>query len=205
MQLTFEMKALLAIAVTAAVASAAADHSRPPQDPPPPSSTVGVDVRDGPRSAVAEDATGAGPFDPRAIVNGAWALEYAMVVQGGSSPGATAAQVGLDRLAAADYPAAIAAFQASLGDPAQKSLEAPTAFLLGWAHRGARDDPQAIIAWRRAATADPTMIPVHLALAEAYVRLSQPALAIQALRAGLAAVPGSPELRDKLARLEQQR
>ena len=35
------------------------------------------------------------------------------------------------------------------------------------------------------------MVPVHLALADAYVRLSQPALAIQAVRAGLKAVLGS--------------
>jgi hypothetical protein len=45
---------------------------------------------------------------------------------------------------------------------------------------------------------------VYLALAEAYVRLSQPALAIQALRAGLATLPGSPELLDKLSHLEKQ-
>jgi tetratricopeptide (TPR) repeat protein len=198
------MKVLLAIAVTAAVASALVVQSPPPQDPPPHLLTAGVDVRDGPGPAIVEDPTGAAAFDPRAIVDGAWALEYAMIVQGGSSPGATAAQVGLDRLAAADYPAAIAAFQAALADPAQKGLEASTAFLLGWAHHGAGDDRQAITAWRRAASADPTMVRVHLAIADAYVGLSQRALAIQALRAGLAALPGSPELLDKLARVEQQ-
>ena len=127
-----------------------------------------------------------------------------MTVQGGSSPGATAAQVGLDRLAAADYSSAIAAFQLSLADPAQNSLEAPTALLLGWAYRGAGNDRDAITAWRRAAAADPTMVSVHLALADAYVRLSQPALAVQALRTGLAALPGSRELLDTLARLEKQ-
>ena len=51
---------------------------------------------------------------------------------------------------------------------------------------------------------DPTMVPIHLALADVYVRLSQPALAVQALRAGLAALPGSPELTDRLSRLEQR-
>ena len=194
------MKALLAIAAAFAVAA----HTPPPQDQPPASVTTGVDARDGPRPAIDEDAKRAGAFDPGTIVDGAWALEYAMIVQGGSSPGATAAQVGLDRLAAADYPAAIAAFQASLADPAQKPLEASTAFLLGWAHHGAGDERQAITAWRRAASADPTLVPVHLALADAYVRLSQPALAIQALRAGLEALPGSTELLDKLTRLEKQ-
>jgi tetratricopeptide (TPR) repeat protein len=199
------MKLLFVVAVAGAFASAVAGRTPPPQNQPPPSSTTGVGVRDGPGPAIVEDATSAVAFDPRAIVNGAWALEYAMIVQGGSSPGATAAQVGLDRLAAADYKPAIAAFAAALADPAQKDLEASTAFLLGWAHHGAGDDRQAIIAWRRAASADPTMVRVHVALADAYVRLAQPALAIQALRAGLAAVPGSPELRDELARLEQRR
>jgi len=196
-------KALLIIAVTAALASGVAAQTPPPNQPPP-SSAAGADVRDAPRPAIVEDATGTGAFDPRAIVNGAWALEYAMIVQGGSSPGAAAAQLGLDRLAARDYAAAIAAFQAALGDATQKGLEASTAFLLGWAHHGAGDDRQAIAAWNRAASADPTMVAVHVALADAYIRLSQPALATQALRAGLEALPGSPELLDKLSRIEQK-
>jgi VWFA-related protein len=161
-----------------------------------------IDVRAGRRPPDVADSTAADPFDPRAIVSGAFALQYAMILQGGSSPGARAALTGLDRLAAADYPSAIAAFQASLADPAQNSLEGSTAFLLGWAYHGAGDDRQAITAWRRAAFVDPTIVSVHLALADTYVRLSQPALAIQALRAGLAALPGSPELLDKLSRLE---
>ena len=39
---------------------------------------------------------------------------------GGSSPGATAAKVGLDRLAAADYPSAIAAFLPISGLPTDR-------------------------------------------------------------------------------------
>jgi len=78
------------------------------------------------------------------------------------------------------------------------------AFLLGWAFHGAGDDRQAISAWRRAAFVDPTLVPAHLALAEIYVRLSQPALAMQALRAGLAALPQSPELLDRLHQLERR-
>ena len=80
---------------------------------------------------------------------------------------------------------------------------APAAFFLGWAFHGAGDDRQAISAWRRAAFIDPTIVPVHLALADIYQRLSQPALAIQALHAGLAALPQSPELLDRLSRIER--
>jgi hypothetical protein len=36
------------------------------------------------------------------------------------------------------------------------------------------------------------------------VRLAQPALAVQALRAGLAALPQSVELLDRLSRIEQR-
>jgi len=79
---------------------------------------------------------------------------------------------------------------------------ADAAFLLGWAHAASGDDRGAISSWRSAAYLDPTLIPAHLALADAYERLSQRALALQAIRAGLRAVPGSRELRDRLAALE---
>lgn len=194
----------LAIAATATLASPVPAQTAPPRDQPPPPSTAGVGGRGG-SSPAGVEATGAGAFDPRTIVNGAWAQEYVMIVQGGSSPGAKAAQVGLDRLGAADYLAAIAAFEVSLADPEQKSLEASTAYLLGWAYHGAGDERQAITAWRRAASADPTMVAVYLAIADAHVRQSQTALAIQVLREGLAALPGSPGLLDKLAGLEQPR
>ena len=110
------------------------------------------------------------------------------------------------RLAAADYPSAIAAFQAVLAaNPSpDKTISGPAAFLLGWAFHGAGDDRQAISAWRRAAFVDPTIVSAHLALADIYVRLSQPALAIQALRTGLAALPQSPELNDRLTRIERR-
>jgi len=77
-----------------------------------------------------------------------------------------------------------------------------TAFFLGWAREGAGDSRAALSAWRSAAHLDPTMVSAHLALADGYLRLSNPALAIQALRAGLAAVPSSPELQMRLAQLE---
>jgi predicted Zn-dependent protease len=76
------------------------------------------------------------------------------------------------------------------------------AFLLGWALRGAGRDRDAISAWRRAAFLAPTLVPAHLALADVYMQLSQPALAAQAVRAGLASLPQSPELLERLARLD---
>jgi hypothetical protein len=48
------------------------------------------------------------------------------------------------------------------------------------------------------------MVPAHLALADAYLRIGEPALAMQVLQAGLAALPDSPELRAKLAEIERK-
>jgi VWFA-related protein len=153
-----------------------------------------VEIRQGERPAAEEEAV-----DPREIVTGAFARQYADALRAASSPAAAEALNGLDRLGVRDYAAAIAAFQKAL----QTSENGGTAFLLGWAFHLAGDDRQAISAWRRAAFVDPTIVPAHLALADLYVRLSQPALAVQALRAGLAALPRSPELLDKLSRLER--
>ena len=98
-----------------------------------------------------------------------------------------------------DYAGGATALAAALeADP----TSAFTAFFLGWAREGAGDSRGALSAWRSAAHLDPTMVPAHLALADGYLRLSNPALAIQAIKAGLAAVPGSPELQTRLAQLE---
>ena len=86
------------------------------------------------------------------------------------------------------------------GDP----KNAAAAFLLGWAFHGAGQDREAVSAWRRAVYNDPSFVPAHLALADLYVLLDQRALAVQALRAGLAALPQSPELLERLARLERR-
>ena len=64
---------------------------------------------------------------------------------------------------------------------------------------------QAASAWRRAVFLDAALVPAYLALAEAYDRLSQPALAVQALQTGLTTLSDSPELRDRLARLTPAR
>ena len=161
-----------------------------------------IEIRQGERPADLQ--TGherAAAFDPREIVNGALAREYAAALKTQSSAAALDGLRGLDHLAARNYPAAIDAFEAAL---AAAPGTGATAFFLGWSFHGAGDDRQAISAWRRAAYVDPTIVPAHLALADIYIELSQPALAIQALRAGLTALPESPELRDRLSRLERR-
>jgi predicted Zn-dependent protease len=81
---------------------------------------------------------------------------------------------------------------------------AAVAFVLGWSHEGAGEHRQAIGAWRAAAAIDPKMVPAHLALADAYLRMAEPALAAQAVRAGLTALPDSPELQAKLAEIQRR-
>ena len=159
-----------------------------------------VEIRQGRRPVSADDEPPA--FDPRDIETAAASVrQHAGALSQSTSSGATEALRGLERFAARDYPAAISAFEAALS--ADQSAAA-TAFFLGWAFHAAGDDRQAISAWRRAAYLDPTIVPAHLALADIYERLSQPALAGQALRAGLAALPTSPELLDRLSRLERR-
>lgn len=100
-----------------------------------------------------------------------------------------------------DYAAAAAALhQAQQLDP----RNALTAFFLGWAQEGAGDSRAALSAWRSAAFLDPSLVSAHLALADGYLRLSQPALAVQALKAGLAAIPSSPELQTRLHQIERR-
>jgi hypothetical protein len=165
-----------------------------------------VDIRPGGRPATADASDPIGPFDPRDVVNGAFARAFAARLVDAGPPVGFEGTRGLERLAARDYASAIAAFQVvvTADPPPDKSLSGPAAFLLGWAYHGAGDDRQAISAWRRAAFIDPTIVPAHLALADMYMRLSQQELAIQALRAGLAALPQSPELNDRLARIERR-
>jgi lipopolysaccharide biosynthesis regulator YciM len=114
--------------------------------------------------------------------------------------GAAMALRGLARFAQSDFPGAANAWTATLeADPA----DAHAAFLLGWARAAAGDDRSAITAWRLASLRDPTLVPPYLALIDAYMRLGQPALALQVTRSGLAVLPDSPELRDRLHRLER--
>jgi Tfp pilus assembly protein PilF len=48
------------------------------------------------------------------------------------------------------------------------------------------------------------MVSAHLALADGYLRINEPALAIQSLRAGLKAMPDSAELQSRLAAIEKE-
>jgi VWFA-related protein len=77
-------------------------------------------------------------------------------------------------------------------------------FILGWVYATGGRDREAIGAFRNAAFVDPRLLAAHLALADAYLRLSESGLAVQALRAGLAALAESEELRKRLAALEKQ-
>jgi VWFA-related protein len=140
-------------------------------------------------------------FDAREVASTVLAREFmARLVRQSSAAGGDGRRA-LDRLAAADFPAAIAAFEAVLR---VEPRDAAAAFLLGWAYHGAGDDRQAISAWRRSAFLEPTFVPAHLALVDLFIRLSQPTLALQAVRAGLAALPESPELIERLAHLERR-
>ena len=134
---------------------------------------------------------------------GSWREAEAVVAQGAtqSSDAVSRLLAGMARFRSREFSAAAEAWEASFAaDPTNARI----AFLLGWAYAGAGDDRLAIGAWRNAARLDPTLVPAHLALAETFVRLSEPALAVQALRFGLSAVPNSPELLDRLARLERR-
>lgn len=160
-----------------------------------------VDVRHGRRPQEPDTSDQSAQFDPRDVASGAVAKNFAAQLAQSGSPGGADGRTALDRLAAADYPAAIAAFESLLRADAGN---ASAAFLLGWAYHGAGEDRLAISAWRRAAFIKPDLVPAHLALADIFSRLMQPDLARQAIRTGLAAVPQSPELLDRLARLEKQ-
>lgn len=152
-----------------------------------------LDVREG----AAPVATVA-PIDPRnaaqgpvfARAKGEWVTAEPSV--------AAHANKGFDLFTRGDYGEAASELEQAF-DKSQKS--AATAFVLGWAWEGAGDDRKAIGAWRAAAAADPSLVPAHLALADAYLRLGNPSLAVQALKAGLAAQPDSIELKTKLGQI----
>jgi VWFA-related protein len=129
--------------------------------------------------------------------SGAWDKVEAAL---GDDP-AGAAVRGLARLARGDYAVAATLLESALDVDRQ---DGAAAFFLGWAQSARGAVREAISAWRRAAFIDPTFVPAHLALADAYIDLGERALAVQAVRAGLMALPRSPELIDKLSRLESR-
>jgi tetratricopeptide (TPR) repeat protein len=137
---------------------------------------------------------------PREVLDSEFVRPTRAAMRASTRPGAARAVKGFDLFERADYPAAAAELAEAL---ASEKDCAPIAFVLGWAYEGAGDHTHAIGSWRAAATIDPKMLPAHLALVEAYIRISQPALAAQAVKAGLAALPDSPELQAKLAQLQR--
>lgn len=130
---------------------------------------------------------------------GQWERAEIAVAKGGDADFVAQSIRGLARFVREDFPAAVAAWtQAQKLQPDH----ALTAFFLGWAHDRAGDTRAALTSWRGAAHLDPLMVSAHLALAEGYLKLQQPALARQALRAGLDALPNSAELRQRLLEIE---
>ncbi len=132
-----------------------------------------------------------------------WAdVEQVLGAAGTSQTPGESALRGLARFAARDYASAAEALGTSFQLDGRKNPL--TAFLLGWAHALAGNDSEAITAWRGAIFLDPKLVPAYLALADTYVRLSQLDLARQVLRAGLAVMPQSPELQNRLIELDRQ-
>lgn len=143
-------------------------------------------------AAAAEDA-----------VRGQWERAEASV-QGADADANFVAQSirGLSRFVREDFPGAVTAWTRAQTAEPQHAL---TAFFLGWAHDRSGDTRAALTAWRGAAHLDPLMVSAHLALAEGYLKLQQPDLARQALRAGLESLPNSAELLAKLRQIEGRR
>ena len=200
-------------AVRAAIQAAGTIHSE---------ATREVEITTGPLPTATEARLQSGTFVPEALLSGDVVRRYLETVrraaptlaravnlaaagswekvEGVVAPSASTAGVrGLARLARRDYDAAAALFATALEQDEQNAV---LAFFLGWAHSARGNLPQAISAWRRSTFVDATLVSAHLALADAYAQLGQRALAIQAVRAGLKALPASPELVDKLSRLE---
>jgi VWFA-related protein len=137
----------------------------------------------------------------RHAAEGRWeAVELALKRAGDDSNIAQALR-GFSLFVREDYAGAAAALQRAQDMDARNAL---TAFFLGWAQEGAGDSRAALSAWRSAAFLDPSLVSAHLALADGYLRLSEPALALQALKAGLAALPSSPELQTRLQQIERK-
>jgi VWFA-related protein len=138
-------------------------------------------------------------FEPRAVLDGDFVKTARAALRASATPAAVRATKGFDLFAQGDYGSAAAELAEALK---LDQTNAATAFVLGWAYEEAGHRREAIGAWRAAATINPKMVPAHLALADAYIRMSERPLAEQAIRAGLTAMPGSPELQAKLAQIQ---
>jgi len=140
-------------------------------------------------------------LNPRDVLDSDFVRSARTALRNGTTPAAAQATKGFDAFERGDYAAAATTLAAAFADLRDN---AAVAFVLGWAYEGAGDHRGALGSWRAATTIDPKFLPAHLALAEGYVRISERALAVQALKAGLAALPDSPELRSRLAQLQGQ-
>jgi VWFA-related protein len=158
-----------------------------------------IDVVDG--SAPAAPPPPVPELHPRDVVESDFVKPARAALRGSTTAAAAQATKGFDLFERGDYPAAATelggAFAAIPGNAA-------VAFVLGWAYEGAGDRRHAIGSWRAATTIDPKFLPAHLALAEAYLEIAEPGLAAQAVKAGLAALPDSPELQSKLAQIQKR-
>jgi hypothetical protein len=159
-----------------------------------------VDVRAGagPHAPLADAAA----FRPEDVLDGDYVRRAHLALRGVTTPAASRALEGFDLFGRREYAAAATDLSEALR---MDQSNAAIAFVLGWAFEGAGDRRQAIGAWRAAAAIDPKLVPAHLAVADGYLRMSEPALAAQALRAGLAALPDSLELQVKLAEIGGKR
>jgi len=135
----------------------------------------------------------------RAALAGKWTtVESALASESPASVDGSVLR-GTAAYARADYPAAIASYRAAR----EAGFREPAlAFMLGWAYAASGDDRSAITAWRNAMLRDSAFVPSYLALIDAYLRLGERDLALQVVKSGLAVLPSSPELRDRLAKLE---
>jgi tetratricopeptide (TPR) repeat protein len=139
-----------------------------------------------------------GAFRPQDVLDGDFVRSARAALRASAAPAAVRATKGFELFAREDYGSAAAELAEALK---LDQTSAPVAFVLGWAYEEAGHRREALGAWRAAATINPKMLPAHLALADGYLRMSERALAEQAIRAGLAAIPGSPALLARRAQL----
>ena len=130
-----------------------------------------------------------------------WGAVASAATKAGSTVPEAQAWIGLSRFARQEFAGAATALKAYTSVHPD---DATAAFVLGWAHAAAGDERAAVGAFRSAVVADRTLVPAYLAAIDTYLRMSEPALALQVARAGVTALPESPELRDRLVRLERK-
>ena len=143
---------------------------------------------------------GTARLEPSVILSFDFVRTARVALEKSVEPAAIQAKRGFDAFAQSDYAQAASDLNQSLQ---LDQSNAAVAFVLGWAAEAVGDDRQAISAWRAAAAIDPKMTEAYLALADAYMKIGQPALAIQSLHAGLAALPNSTRLSSRLAEIQK--